>query len=171
MPPKNILHKVLLANLSEAYRTAKHLSTSKKRISHLMPLTGNILSKLSEEDMEKLDAFRVRFCDLQDCVGNKVFRALLGVELEKADTMLDVINKFEKRRIIPSVEVWKTLRDIRNLFSHDYPDSDEKRAEVLKLAYENTTLLLEILDAVKMYVLEHDLLTQSDVRNFNIEAG
>jgi len=155
MLSKDTSYKVLLSNLSEAYRSANHLASSRQRIGHLMPLNGSQMALLSENEMEKLDAFRVRFCDTQDCMGNKLFRSLLKVELETAETMLDVINKMEKRRIISSVDEWKTIREVRNLFAHDYPDSDQKRAEVLNLAYEQTIPLLEILDLFTNYVDDH----------------
>ena len=37
----------------------------------------------------------------------------------------------EKRGILNSFDEWKRLREIRNLFAHDYPETDEEKAEAL----------------------------------------
>jgi len=149
------LAALFLMNFDEAYRSAKLLSFSLQRIQHLIPLTGVKMEKLSFEDFDRLDAFRVRFCDLQDSLGSKTFRTLLKLEEEEVLTQLDVINKLDKRKIIPSFEAWKRLREIRNLFSHDYPDSDEERAEALNAAHEHSLDLIRTLDNLKKYVEKH----------------
>ena len=50
--------------------------------------------------MERLDAFRVRYGDLQDCLGNKVFRSVLLAEDEEPVSMADTLNRMEKRGIL-----------------------------------------------------------------------
>jgi transposase len=110
------------------------------------------MKTLDVEALDRLDAFRVRFCDLKDSLGSKTFRSLLKLEEEDAKSQLDIINKMDKRGIISSFEEWGQLREIRNLFSHDYPDSDEQRAESLNLAFGNTMKLIDTLDNVKKYV-------------------
>lgn len=144
--------KLFLLNFEEAYRSAKLLLLSYQRIAYLMPLSAAKMPKLSIDDLDKLDAFRVRFCDLQDSLGSKTFRSLLRLEEEDAKTQLDIINKMEKREIISTFEQWKQLREIRNLFSHDYPDDDTQRADSLNLAFDHTFKLIDTLDHVKAYV-------------------
>lgn len=146
---------LFLMNFKEAYRSAKLLVVSLGRISGLMPLNERKMEKLSFEEMDKLDAFRVRFCDLQDSLGSKTFRSLLKLEEEEGETQLDIINKMDKRQIITSFDKWKKLREVRNLFSHDYPDSEEQRAEALNVAYDNALQLVDNLDNVKAYVEKH----------------
>ncbi len=149
------LASLFLMNFKEAYRSAKLLILSHQRISVIMPLTAINMGQLSLEEMDKLDAFRVRFCDLQDSLGAKIFRTLLKLEEESFESQLDIINKMDKRKIIASFADWKSLRDVRNLFSHDYPDSDEQRAESLNIAFNNTMRLIDTLDNVKDYVETH----------------
>lgn len=151
---KNIAALFLL-NFKEAYRSAKLLVISHQRIEKLIPLDSSKMGKLSNEELDRLDAFRVRFCDLQDSLGAKTFRSLLKLEEEESESQLDVINKIDKRKIITSFEDWKKLREIRNLFSHDYPDSDEQRAEALNVAYHHTMPLIKTLDNTKSYVEKH----------------
>lgn len=69
--------ELFLLNFREAYRFAKLLLSSYSRITHLMPLQGESFTVLTDDDLDKLDAFRVRYCDLQDSLGNKTFRTLL----------------------------------------------------------------------------------------------
>lgn len=146
---------LFLMNFKEAYRSAKLLVISHERLQHLMPIQPKRMGELSNEDLDKLDAFRVRFCDLQDSLGAKTFRSLLKLEEEEGETQLDIINKMDKRRIIPSFDAWKKMREIRNLFSHDYPEGDEQRAEALNIAYENSLQLVDTLDNVRAYVETH----------------
>lgn len=146
------LAKIFVMNFQEAYRSAKLLILSHERIEALIPLTPSRMKNLTIDDLDKLDAFRVRFCDLQDALGSKVFRSIIKLEEEETETQLDVINKIEKRHIIPSFESWKKIREIRNLFSHDYPESDEQRSESINTAYENTMILIETLDNINAYV-------------------
>ena len=59
--------------------------------------------KAADEDLQdKIDAFRVRFADLQDCLGHKLFRNLLKLEDESPVSMIDVLNMMEKREILTS---------------------------------------------------------------------
>src|SRR5262249_28814598 len=129
------LAALFLMNFNEAYRSAKLLMHSYQNLKKLIPLNAAKMGRLSYEELDKLDAFRARFCDLQDSLGAKTFRTLLKLEEEEGATQLDVINKIDKRKIISSFDDWTKLREIRNLFSHDYPDSDEQRAESLNVAY------------------------------------
>ncbi|MEM1283303.1 MAG: hypothetical protein AAGG81_07100 [Chlamydiota bacterium] len=144
--------ELFLMNFKEPYRFATLLRSSYARLQGLFPLSGEKLTNLSTDDLDKVDAFRVRICDLQDTLGAKVFRTLLKLEEEYIGSQLDIINKIEKREIIPSFDTWKELREIRNLFSHDYPEDETRRAEAISIAHKSTPILLNILKSVKQYV-------------------
>ena len=144
--------QLFIVNFREAYRNAKLLVTSLERLSELMPLKNVKLDELSDDDKDKLDAFRVRYSDLQDTLGAKVFRGILILEDEQIESQLDLINKIEKRRIIESYESWKSLRDIRNVFSHEYPEGEDERREALNEAYKTSQTLIDVINNVKKYV-------------------
>jgi uncharacterized protein with HEPN domain len=146
------LAKLFLLNFNEAYRSAKLLRMSYDRVACLIPLKAEILKNLNPDDLDKLDAFRVRYCDLQDSLGNKTFRSILSLEEEQIGSTLDVLNKMEKRGVLSSFDEWKQLREIRNLFSHDYPETDEEKVEVLNIAYANTLKLVLTVDNIIGYV-------------------
>jgi hypothetical protein len=144
------------ANLSavydEALRTARNLLSSIERISRtLLPIEAVRMEKLSEDDKDRLDAFRVRFIELQDLLGAKVFRALLVLEEERAGSHLDTLNTMEKRGVIPSVARWVELRRLRNGLSHDYPATTAERTAALNEALKRAPELLAALDGVRRY--------------------
>lgn len=148
------LLKLFEQNFDEAYQSAKLLTSSFERMQRLIPLSVSSIKNLNAENLDMIDAFRVRFCDLQDSLGNKVFRSLLLLEEEQIGTGIDVINKMEKRGILDSFDSFKKVRNIRNAFSHDYPDSDEAKIELLNDAYQSTTILIKILNNVIDYTRE-----------------
>lgn len=149
------LAALFIANLQEAGRAGKNLQTSLRRTAHLFPLDGDMLERLDDEGKERLDAFRVRFADLQDLLAGKVFRSLLLLEEERPGSQLDVLNAIEKRGIMSSFLEWKRLRDMRNVFMHDYPDHANDRAEALTLAAAGARELLAVLERTARYAQDH----------------
>ncbi len=147
------LANLFIVNFNEAYRSAKLLLMSCERTSKLFPLKSELVEKITIDDLDKIDAFRVRYCDLQDSLGNKTFRSILMLEEEQIGSNLDILNKMEKREILSSFEEWKQLREIRNLFSHDYPETDEEKVEILNLAHSHALKLVEIVDKVIVYMI------------------
>ncbi len=141
-------------NLHSAKRKGELLKSSITRMRAMMPLKTKSLDSLDETSKDMLDAFRVRFSDLQDILGGKVFRTLLLLEEEKLGSQLDIINKIVKRRIIDSFDEWKHWREVRNVFSHDYPEAEQERIEALNLAYALAPKLISVLSHVENYVNE-----------------
>ena len=139
-------------NYDEMHRSASRLISSYHRVSQLMPLNESTFNTLDDDFLERLDAFRVRFTDVQDCLGQKLFRSILAIEEEQPGTGLDVVNKMLKREIIPSYETWQQLRNLRNFFTHDYPNSDNIRMESLNLAFTLIPELIVIANNLADYV-------------------
>ena len=88
---------------------AKRLTVSLQRLEAQVPVTGEMLREENEDLFEALDAFRVRFASLQDCLGNKLFRNLLRSEDEEGLNMADTLSRMEKRGVLSSVEEWRTM--------------------------------------------------------------
>lgn len=154
------LLKLFIQNFDEAYRSAKLILLSYPRVEKFFPLSGELLTSLDIDSLDRLDAFRVRFCDLQDAIGNKVFRSLLVLEMESIGSNLDVLNQIEKRGLISSFETWQDIRNIRNLFIHDYPDTVDFKAKILSEAFKKTPELIFVVNKILKYlhqVLKIDL--------------
>jgi len=58
----------------------------------------------------------------------------------------------EKIGAIDSADDWLLMREIRNAFSHDYPDDPELQAELLNKAFELAAQLLEILKKISVFI-------------------
>lgn len=56
------------------------------------------MAGLDDETLERLDAFRVRYAQLQDLLASKLFRGLLKREEEPPESMLDIPHAMEKRK-------------------------------------------------------------------------
>ena len=146
------LAQLFILNFNEAYRSAKMLILSYDRVKPLIPLHTKDITTLNADNLDKLDAFRVRYCDLQDNLGNKVFRTLLNLEEEQPGSNLDILNKMEKRGILNSFLDWKELREVRNLFAHDYPETDEEKADVLNVAFWHIPKLIKTVNNIITYM-------------------
>ena len=146
---------VLTEVFAEAYRTALNLKSSLDRLGGRFPLSPEQIEHLDEDAKDRLDAFRVRFTDLQDVLGGKLFRSLLYLEEEEPGSMLDILHQVEKRGLIPSLDAWRALRDVRNLLIRDYPKSAVERAEALTTAFREAPALLRILWNLHRYLHEH----------------
>jgi len=116
----------------------------------LLPLDGQKLSSLALESIQEIDQLVLRYSKLQDSMGSKLFPALLKILMEPLEDspMLDKLNKLEKLGVLPSVQRWQELREIRNKFAHDYPEGDEMKAAVLNAACSSIEELTEMLDRV-----------------------
>jgi len=93
---------------SEAKRTAKNLLISKQRLAIYYPFENINLD--NEDVLDKLDAFRARFTDLQDILGRKILGSILLLEAEEKGSMIDILNQMEKRLIITDVDEWIAVR-------------------------------------------------------------
>lgn len=144
---------LLEQNWTESQRAVKWLDSSLSRLENWFPLTGEALKSDDVDLHERLDAFRVRFATVQDCIGNKLFRNLLRTEDEESLNMADTLSRMEKRLIIDSANQWRRMREIRNAFSRDYPESETQRAEALNLAWNYAPELINIVHNLEAYML------------------
>lgn len=100
-------------------------------------------------ELDKFEALTSRFARISDMLIQKIFRLIDILELERPGSVIDRINRAEKRGLIFSAEIFKEIRYLRNDISHEYiPTAIEKMFErVLKL----TPYLIDSVDRVKKY--------------------
>lgn len=115
-----------------------------------LPLDGQKLACLDMESIQDIDQLVLRYSKLQDSMGSKLFPALLKILMEPLEDspMLDKLNRLEKIGVLPSVQRWQELREIRNRFAHDYPEDDDMKAAVLNAACSGIEEMAEILGRV-----------------------
>jgi len=103
----------------------------------------------SETNAEAVEAFMSRFARTVDLLTNKVLRALDLVELEPSGSLLDVLNRAERRGVVESAERLREMKNLRNLIAHDY--AGEYLAETFKACVEFTSQLLITIGRVRDY--------------------
>jgi uncharacterized protein YutE (UPF0331/DUF86 family) len=136
----NLLKKnILSAEASEKWLRRSYLQCEK--INFNLPLT--------EDDLDHLEALTSRFARLADILIHKVFRSIELAELEIPGTIIDTVNRMEKRGLIRKADEIRELKDLRNVISHEYEESH--LIELMKECVGKTSLLFDILNNVKKY--------------------
>ena len=104
------------------------------------------------ENTRIVNSFLFNFSKLQDKIGAKLFKSLL-YDLKEIDDMsmpmIDVLHRLEKLHILESSDEWDTLREIRNVLSHEYPFDTNERIENIKLALKGYVKLKNIYKRLK----------------------
>ena len=134
----------------ECLKHLKHARHALDSLAPVLPLDGLTLNSLDLEGVQDVDQLVLRYSKLQDCMGSRLFPALLKVLMEPMEErpMLDKLHRLEKMRVLPSVNRWQELREIRNAFDHDYPEDDGVKAAALNAAVSGIADMAEILDLV-----------------------
>ena len=64
-------------------------------------------------------------------------------EWQDNEPFLDKLNRAEKMGMLPSVEQWQLLRELRNRTAHEYPDEPEIALSALRLLIAKVPVLKE----------------------------
>jgi len=94
-----------------------------------------IKNEFSAQELREFESLTSRFARTIDLFLNKSLRSLNKVELEDPGTVIDLLNKAEKREIIESAEIWKKIKELRNSIAHDY-NIDDFENEIFKPSLE-----------------------------------
>lgn len=133
--------KHLLASIRQMMQAAD--------IDHALLMSAKIDSTwfADYEHQRIVNSFLFNYIKTQDKIGSKLFRLLLQHWREDQDslTMLDMLNRLEKLRIIKDIESWDKLREIRNSITHEYPEDMEVRIGNIQLALSGYEQLKSII--------------------------
>ena len=102
---------------------------------------------LNKDDRRLLDQFAYRYTRLQDDMGARLMPAVLKALGEDIAPMsaIDRFARLEQLGWLDSADNWLVLRQVRNQFAHDYPDSPAERFERLQAAIQAAQQLLMIM--------------------------
>ena len=104
------------------------------------------------EELDKFEALTSRFARTSDILIQKIFRLIDLLELETSGSVLDRINRMEKRDLISSSEVFKEIRRLRNDIAHEYiPEAIET---IFKKVLKLTPYLMDSIEKVHRYCVE-----------------
>jgi uncharacterized protein YutE (UPF0331/DUF86 family) len=96
------------------------------------------------EELDKFEALTSRFTKTSDMLIQRIFRLIDVLELEKPGSVIDRINRAEKRDLVSSGEVFKEIRRLRNEIAHEYVPT-----AIEQLFKEVLRLTPNIIDSVK----------------------
>ena len=140
--------KLLAEQIELSKAAARVLEESRGRVGLFYQLI-TAGAALSIEQRESCEALTSRFARLCDLLVQRLFRTVDQVELVDEGTVLDRLNRAEKRGIIPSAAEWRELRELRNAIVHDYLIESSDR--VLKDALLQSPKLLEAVIQLETY--------------------
>ena len=128
-----------LLALARAYALCQgHLNALNDALNDMQQraLSPSEYAHLSKTDRRLLDQFAYRYTRLQDDMGARLMPSILRALGEDVSAMpaFDRFARLEQLGWLPSADNWNVLRQIRNQFSHDYPDSAHERFERLQAA-------------------------------------
>ena len=133
---------LLEQGLAELAKARRHLDYSFQQIAGL----PDTLEGATEKQLESAEAFTGRFARSVDLLVNKVLRSLDRVELKSEGTLLDVVNRAEKRGFVGQSDELREMKDVRNIIAHDYAGA--KAAEILTYCREQKPVLDAICERV-----------------------
>lgn len=126
-------HKKWVVALDECDSHILRIQHALDHLADKLPLSKEVYHFLSDRDIAYIDQIVFRFSKLQDAMGKKVFPlglGLLGEDIQGVP-FIDLLNKLESLRILPSAARWMDMRELRNDLTHEYPDVIEDRIEAL----------------------------------------
>lgn len=117
----------LLETIDQLQEAANHLKISIERCLKLSPNTD-------ENALIEFEALTSRFARATDMLIHKVYRSIDAVEFIDGGTLIDVMNRSEKRNLIDSVQEMRILKDMRNDIAHEVLKSGPKLLELIDRA-------------------------------------
>ncbi len=124
--------------LAECDIHLRRIARSRELLKGLFPLHAAALAGLTDEQIEHLDQLLYRFMKLQDAMGTRLYPSIyVLVQSDDSPTpFLDILSRLEKFGIVGDVSVWQFFRNLRNNFTHDYPENPEISAASLNTLFD-----------------------------------
>ena len=122
---------------------ARYLAQTDGRL-FVRPLAAEDIDRLPlDPDLaERVDAFVARFGRLQDTLAGTLLPRLLESQLEPLGSVLDNLNRAERRGWIRSSADWAELRTLRNRMIHEYVRDRQQLVDALNAAHSGVADLV-----------------------------
>lgn len=138
------IHAVLMENLDGMRKSALWLRRSFAKCVRI-----GVKEHYTEDEFDDFENLASRYARMLDVILNKVFRSIDAVELEDGGTLLDAVNRAEKRGIVGSAEHVRDLKDLRNDIVHEYETDDLQ--SVFGQTLDATQELFDIAERIERY--------------------
>jgi phytoene dehydrogenase-like protein len=155
---------VAAARLIEAWAQCQkhlyHLDHALNALQPYLPVTAELITIQTDEQVQVWDQFILRFTKLQDTLGTRFYPALLDhlQEPSSTQTMIDKLNRLEQLGFLGSASDWSVLRAIRNQFAHDYPQDELLKAAYLNEAIASVALFRGAMERAHLFMAKNGLL-------------
>lgn len=136
--------KQLATALQDLSSTTQWLELSFKKCQQI-----GMKKHYSADEMEALEALAGRFARACDFLINKVYRAIDKVELEETGTIIDVLNKADKRGLVSSIEEIREIKGLRNIIAHEY--AGPKLESIFESVFKHVPSLLDLIARAQTY--------------------
>jgi len=138
------LLQILKKELISLDKSAKLLRESYEKC-----LKIGVKNAYNDFELEQFEVVTARFSRLSDFLIQKIFRLLDTVELVDEGTILDRLNRAEKRDLVSSAKQFAELRHVRNTIAHEYEPDEYTR--IFKDVLDFTPYLLDAVAKTKKY--------------------
>lgn len=137
----------------------RHRMRIRDALAHLegaaLPESAAAMLAMPYSTLASAELLLSRFAKLQDLLGAKIFRLVLGLTDEPVAptaTFIDVLHHLERIGALPSATRWRALRELRNTLAHDYPDDPEAALAALQAVVGAVPDLLDALSSIERHV-------------------
>jgi len=137
--------ELLLQSLAELAQARQHLDFSFGQIAEW----PEVMRNATPDQLANAEAFTSRFARAVDLLVNKVLRSMGRVELEPEGTVLDLINRAEKRGFVEQALILREMKEVRNMIAHDYAGT--RMAEILDYCRAQKPIFDAICNRVTIY--------------------
>ncbi|NPA10613.1 MAG: hypothetical protein GXO62_00035 [Epsilonproteobacteria bacterium] len=120
-----------------------------------IPVRAEVSEDIEEDKRlrEIVDLLILNYFKAKSIIAEKIFKEILefvGFDINKS--FVEILNLLEKEGIL-EIKEWRVLRELRNNFSHEYPEEVEEMAQNLNMLFENLDILNEVFYNLKNYYL------------------
>ena len=124
--------------------------------SHEQCVIIGIKDGYTKDEFDKFENLTSRYARTCDLLVNKVLRGIDAVEFDAPGTIIDSVNRAEKRGLIESVDELRGLKDLRNEIAHEYETAglDDLFSYVLEAVPRLSKIISRVTDYCKKYTGE-----------------
>ena len=140
-------NEILVENLMSLEKSLNWLKRSYEK-----SLRIDLKQGMSKEEFDIMENLTSRYSRTIDLIISKIFRSIDAVEFEDSGTLIDVVNRAEKREIIDSSMRLRELKDLRNEIVHEYETENLK--ETFERVRNGVSEILRISQNIKDYCCE-----------------
>lgn len=128
-----------------------HLEQAATHLAYSLGRTQSIIHQESwmPDELERLESLSSRFARLSDILTQKMMRLIDELELTPDGTLLDRIQRAEKRGWVESASHLLQIRELRNLIAHEY--AADRMPDIYQAVAALTPTLLAIVPKVMLH--------------------